>query len=314
MAEAAHKRDTHISGVTTKLRDLDMKLGGLQPSDLIILAGRPSMGKTALATNIAYNAARAFLESDGKEGAVVGFFSLEMSSEQLATRLISEYTRIPSNDIRRGQIRAEQFDEIVQGIKELERLPLYIDDTPALTVAALRTRARRMKRSAHGIGLIVIDYLQLMQGSGSRHAENRVLEVSEITRGLKALAKELNVPIMALSQLSRKVEERDDKRPQLADLRESGAIEQDADVVMFVFREEYYHSRGEPSQNQNEKREQFETRYAEWQEKGARVHNIAEVIIAKQRHGPIGTEKLHFEGQFTRFSDLDRREDVPAQY
>ncbi|HVY13007.1 MAG TPA: DnaB-like helicase C-terminal domain-containing protein, partial [Alphaproteobacteria bacterium] len=202
MAEAAHKRDSHITGVTTRLRDLDFKLGGLQQSDLVILAGRPSMGKTALATNIAYNAARAFLESDGREGGVVGFFSLEMSAEQLATRLISEFTRIPSNDIRRGQIRAEQFDEIVEGIRQLERVPLYIDDTPALTVAALRTRARRMKRSAHGLGLIVIDYLQLMQGSGTRRDENRVLEISEITRGLKALAKELNVPIMALSQLS----------------------------------------------------------------------------------------------------------------
>jgi replicative DNA helicase len=316
MAEAAHKRDTHITGVTTRLRDLDHKLGGLQPSDLVILAGRPSMGKTALATNIAFNAARAFAQSEGKEGAVVGFFSLEMSSEQLSTRLLSEFVRIPSNDIRRGQIRAEQFDEIVEGIKQMEQTPLYIDDTPALSVAALRTRARRMKRSAHGLGLIIIDYLQLMQGSGSKSSsENRVLEVSEITRGLKALAKELNVPIMALSQLSRKVEERDDKRPQLADLRESGAIEQDADVVMFVFREEYYLSRSEPTQHQNETREKFETRYAEWQQKAGTVHNVAEAIIAKQRHGPIGTVKLHFEGQFTRFSDLEQGgADVPAQY
>ncbi|MBI3420051.1 MAG: replicative DNA helicase [Proteobacteria bacterium] len=310
MAEAAHKRDSHISGVTTKLRDLDFKLGGLQPSDLVILAGRPSMGKTALATNIAYNAARAFLETDGHEGAVTGFFSLEMSAEQLATRLISEHTKIPSNDIRRGQIKAEQFDEIVEGIKQLERVPLYIDETPALSVAALRTRARRMKRSAHGLGLIVIDYLQLMQGSGTRREENRVLEVSEITRGLKALAKELNVPVLALSQLSRAVEQREDKRPQLSDLRESGAIEQDADVVMFVFREEYYHTRGQPTQFANETRERFEARYQEWQNRGASIHNVAEVIIAKQRHGPIGTVEMHFEGEFTRFSNLDRRQDV----
>jgi replicative DNA helicase len=309
MAEAAHKRDSHITGVTTKLRDLDFKLGGLQNSDLIILAGRPSMGKTALATNIAFNAAKAFLDSDGREGAVVGFFSLEMSSEQLATRLISEYTKIPSNDIRRGQIRAEQFDDIVEGIRQLERVPLYIDDTPALTVAALRTRARRMKRSAHGLGMIVIDYLQLMQGSGSKNsAENRVLEVSEITRGLKALSKELNIPVMALSQLSRKVEDRDDKRPQLSDLRESGAIEQDADVVMFVFREEYYHTRSQPTQRATERMEEFNARYMQWQEKGAAVHNVAEVIIAKQRHGPIGSVEMHFEGEFTRFSDLEKNE------
>ncbi len=308
MAEAAHKRDSHISGVPTKLRDLDFKTGGLQPSDLVILAGRPSMGKTALATNIAFNAARAFMETGGKEGAVTGFFSLEMSAEQLATRLISEYTRIPSNEIRRGQIRTDQFDVIVDGIRQLERVPLYIDDTPALSVAALRTRARRMKRSAHGLGLIVIDYLQLMQGAGNRREENRVLEISEITRGLKALAKELNVPVLALSQLSRAVEQREDKRPQLSDLRESGAIEQDADVVMFVFREEYYHSRSQPTQLANETRERFETRYQEWMEKGNRVNNIAEVIIAKQRHGPIGTVELHFEGEFTRFSDLEKRD------
>jgi replicative DNA helicase len=258
---------------------------------------------------MALNAATAFLESNGKEGAVVGFFSLEMSADQLATRLVSEYTKIPSNDIRRGQIRAEQFDQIVDGIRHLERVPLYIDDTPALTVAALRTRARRMKRSAHGLGMIIIDYLQLMQGSGNRKEENRTLEISEITRGLKALAKELNIPVMALSQLSRAVEQREDKRPQLSDLRESGAIEQDADVVMFVFREEYYHSRGQPTQLATEQRDKFEQRYQAWQERGEKIHNIAEVIVAKQRHGPIGTVEMHFEGQFTRFSDLDRRDE-----
>jgi replicative DNA helicase len=312
MAEAAHKRDSHISGVTTRLNDMDFKLGGLQPSDLIILAGRPSMGKTALATNIAYNAARAFLDSNGKEGGVVGFFSLEMSADQLATRIISEYVGIPSNDIRRGKLTSNQFDDLVEGIKHLERVPLYIDDTPALTVAALRTRARRMKRSAHGLGLIVIDYLQLMQGSGNRRDENRVLEISEITRGLKALAKELNVPVMALSQLSRAVEQREDKRPQLSDLRESGSIEQDADVVLFVFREEYYLSRTEPAQLPTETRDRFQARFQEWEQKKQSKQNLAEVIIAKQRHGPIGTVELHFEGQFTRFSNLEHRENPYA--
>lgn len=306
MAEFAFKQDSHITGITTGLRDMDHKLGGLQPSDLVILAGRPSMGKTALATNIAFNAARRFLETEGKEGAVTGFFSLEMSAEQLSTRLVSEYTQIPSNDIRRGQIKREQFMEIVDAIKEMGRIPLYIDDTPALTIAALRTRARRMKRSAHGLGLIVIDYLQLMQGSGNRREENRVLEISEITRGLKAIAKELNVPVLALSQLSRAVESREDKRPQLSDLRESGSIEQDADVVMFVFREEYYHSRAEPARRADETDEKFNRRYQGWQERGEKIHSIAEVIVAKQRHGPIGTVELKFEGQFTRFSDLAR--------
>jgi replicative DNA helicase len=306
MAEAAYKRDKHLTGTTTGLRDLDRRLGGLQTSDLVILAGRPSMGKTALATNIAFSAARTFLDSQGKEGAVTGFFSLEMSSEQLATRLISEYARIPSNDIRRGQIQKDDFGKIVESIRDLERVPLYIDDTPALTVSALRTRARRMKRSAHGLGLIVIDYLQLMQGSGSRREENRVMEVSEITRGLKAIAKELQVPVLALSQLSRAVETREDKRPQLSDLRESGAIEQDADVVMFVFREEYYHSRMEPTRRADEPDDKFNRRYQTWQERGEKIHSIAEVIIAKQRHGPIGTVELHFEGAFTRFSDLQR--------
>lgn len=306
MFEAAYKSDSHITGVTTGLRDIDHKLGGLQQSDLIILAGRPSMGKTALATNIAFNAARIFRETGGKQGAVTGFFSLEMSAEQLSTRLVSEYARVPSNDIRRGQIKREDFTKVIESIKELESVPLYIDDTPALSIAALRTRARRMKRSAHGLGLIVIDYLQLMQGSGTRRDDNRVNEVSEITRGLKAIAKELNVPVLALSQLSRAVEMREDKRPQLADLRESGAIEQDADVVMFVFREEYYHSRMEPSRRENETDDKFNSRYQGWQERGEKIHNLAEVILAKQRHGPIGTVELHFEGAFTRFSDLER--------
>jgi replicative DNA helicase len=306
MMEAAYKSDSHITGVTTGLRDLDRKLGGFQRSDLIILAGRPSMGKTALATNIAFNSAKAFMDTNGKTGGVVGFFSLEMSAEQLSTRLISEYARIPSNDIRRGQIKKEEFTHLMEAIKELERVPLYIDDTPALSIAALRTRARRMKRSAHGLSMIVIDYLQLMQGSGSKKEENRVNEVSEITRGLKAIAKELDVPVVALSQLSRAVESREDKRPQLSDLRESGSIEQDADVVMFVYREEYYHSRMEPSRRADENDEKFNRRYADWQDRGSKVHNIGEVILAKQRHGPIGTVQLHFEGAFTRFSDLEQ--------
>jgi replicative DNA helicase len=305
--EAAYKSDSHITGVTTGLRDLDKKLGGFQPSDLIILAGRPSMGKTALATNIAFNSAKAFMDTNGKSGGVVGFFSLEMSAEQLSTRLISEYARIPSNDIRRGQIKREEFTRLMESIKELERVPLYIDDTPALSIAALRTRARRMKRSAHGLGMIVIDYLQLMQGSGSKKEENRVNEISEITRGLKAIAKELDIPVVALSQLSRAVENREDKRPQLADLRESGSIEQDADVVMFVFREEYYHSRMEPSRRADEADDKFNRRYADWQDRGSKIHNIGEVILAKQRHGPIGTVALHFEGAFTRFSDLEQQ-------
>jgi replicative DNA helicase len=265
------------------------------------------MGKTALATNIAYNAARRFKETNGKEGAVTGIFSMEMSAEQLATRLISEHARLSSNDIRRGQIKREEFASMMQSIKELESIPLFIDDTPALTISALRTRARRMKRSANGLGLIVIDYLQLMQGSGLRKDDNRVNEVSEITRGLKAIAKELDVPVMALSQLSRAVETREDKRPQLSDLRESGAIEQDADVVMFVFREEYYHSRMEPARRGEETDDKFNKRYQAWQERGDKIHSVAEAIIAKQRHGPIGTVELHFEGQFTKFSNLDRQ-------
>ncbi len=304
--EAAYKGGGAITGVTTGLRDLDKFLSGLQRSDLVILAGRPSMGKTALATNIAFSAAKRFAETGGQQGAVTGFFSLEMSAEQLSTRLVSEYARIPSNDIRRGSIKSEEYVRIIESIKELDRIPLYIDDTPALTIAALRTRARRMKRSAHGLGLIVIDYLQLMQGSGSKSSENRVNEVSEITRGLKAIAKELDVPVLALSQLSRSVESREDKRPQLSDLRESGSIEQDADVVMFVFREEYYHFRNEPKRRENEDETKLNKRYQEWQERGEKIHKLAEVILAKQRHGPIGTVELHFEGAFTRFSDLQQ--------
>ncbi|MGE3623651.1 MAG: replicative DNA helicase [Bdellovibrionales bacterium] len=315
MAEEAHKRDSHVTGVTTGLRDLDRKLGGLQKSDLVILAGRPSMGKTALATNVACNAAHKFYESDGREGSAVAFFSLEMSSEQLATRLLGEYSSIPSDKIRRGEFKTDDFAKFLEASKTLSRAPLYIDDTPGLSVASLRTRARRLKRLVPHLGLIVIDYLQLLSGSARSSSDGRVQEVSEITRGLKGLAKELNIPVVALSQLSRAVEMREDKKPQLADLRESGSIEQDADVVMFVYREEYYHARAEPTRRADEGEDKFNTRHQRWMERGEEIRNIAEVLIAKQRHGPIGTVELHFDGPFTRFSDLERRyNEVAPQY
>ncbi len=306
MAEEAHKRDSHVTGVTTGLRDLDRKMGGLQRSDLIILAGRPSMGKTALATNIAFNAAHAFARTEGKEGSAVAFFSLEMSSEQLATRLLGEQSSVPSDKIRRGETKAEDFSKFLEAAKTLSRAPLYIDDTPGLSVAGLRTRARRLKRMVPHLGMIAIDYLQLLHGS-ARRDDSRVQEVSEITRGLKALAKELDVPILALSQLSRAVEMREDKKPQLADLRESGSIEQDADVVMFVYREEYYHARSEPTRRADEPEDKFNTRHQRWMERGEEIRNIAEVVIAKQRHGPIGSVELQFDGAYTRFSDLERK-------
>ncbi len=313
MAEAAFKRAGRVVGVTTGFRDLDARLGGLHPSDLIILAGRPAMGKTALATNIAYNAARARMERGEEEGAVVGFFSMEMSSEQLATRLLSERAEIGSDRIRRGAITQEEFPRVVQAAQELHRLPLHIDDTPALTVSALRTRARRLKRQ-QGLGLIVVDYLQLAQGSKSGKAENRVQEISEITRGLKALAKELNVPVIALSQLSRAVEQREDKRPQLADLRESGSIEQDADVVMFIYRHEYYLQREEPQKRADESDEKFNDRVERWQQRAEEAHNKAEVIVGKQRHGPTGTVSLFFDGNFTKFADLADSGHLPEQH
>jgi replicative DNA helicase len=299
-AEKAFKRESRIVGVTTGLNDMDRWLGGLHPSDLLILAGRPSMGKTALATNIAFNAAVAAL--DKKEGAVVAFFSLEMSAEQLAGRLLAQEAQVASDKIRRGELTDQDFPKFVEVSRRLASIPLFIDDTPGLSVSALRTRARRLKRK-HGLGLIVVDYLQLMSGGNGRSSDNRVQEISEITRGLKAIAKELHVPVIALSQLSRAVESRDDKRPQLADLRESGSIEQDADVVMFVYREEYYVGRQEPSETSE--------KYGEWQEKMAQVQNLAEVIIAKQRHGPIGSVKLFFNSPFTKFSDLLKDERLP---
>ncbi len=313
MAEAAFKRDSHITGVTTGLRDLDRKLGGLQPSDLVILAGRPSMGKTALATNIGFAAAQAVKDPDTNERYRVAFFSLEMSAEQLATRIMAEKSGISSDRIRRGDIKGDaEFMSIVEAAKAMSEVGFFIDDSPALTIPALRTRARRLKRQS-GLDLIIVDYLQLMRTAAARGPENRVQEISEITRGLKAIAKELNVPVLALSQLSRAVEMRDDKRPQLADLRESGSIEQDADVVMFVYREQYYHERAEPKQRADEPNDKFQERYQRWQRRAEEVHNTADVIIAKQRHGPIGTVELYFDGMITRFQDLIRDETLPEQ-
>ncbi|MFC7334491.1 replicative DNA helicase [Rhodocista pekingensis] len=304
-AEAAFRRSSHVTGVTTGLRDIDIKLGGLHPSDLLILAGRPSMGKTALATNIAFNSAKAWMTSGGKEGAPVGFFSLEMSAEQLAMRILADQAEVSGDKIRRGEIAASDFPKFVEASQYLSRVPFFVDDTPALSISAVRTRCRRLKRT-QGLGLVVVDYLQLLRGSGSARSEqNRVQEISEITRGLKAIAKELDVPVLALSQLSRSVEQREDKRPQLSDLRESGSIEQDADVVMFVFREQYYLERAEPSRRPDESDDKYNDRYQRWQERLGQVHNTAEVIIGKQRHGPVGTVKLYFDGNFTRFGDLD---------
>ncbi len=299
VANAAYQREGGLAGVSTGLTDMDSKLGGLHKSDLLILAGRPSMGKTSLATNIAFNVAKAYrkgLLPDGSEGAVdggvVGFFSLEMSAEQLAGRILAEASEISSHQIRQGDMSEGEFRRFVEAAKELEACPLFIDDTPAIPIAQLAARARRLKRT-HGLDLLIVDYLQLVRGN----ADNRVQEIAEISMGLKAIAKELDIPVLALSQLSRQVESRDDKRPQLSDLRESGSIEQDADVVMFVFREEYYAEREKPS---DEKLDEI----AAWQDRMARLHGKAEVVIGKQRHGPIGTVELSFEAQFTRFGNL----------
>jgi replicative DNA helicase len=318
MAEAAFKRSGRTTGVSTGFSDLDKLLGGLHPSDLVVLAGRPSMGKTALATNIGFHAAKTYhgvKAADGRmvteDGAVVGFFSLEMSAEQLATRVLSEESRVASDRIRRGDVSHDDFGKFVQASQKLASVPLFIDDTPALTIAGLRTRARRLMRQ-HGLGLVIVDYLQLLRGSGDS-SENRVQEISEITRGLKALAKELNVPVLALSQLSRAVEQREDKRPMLADLRESGSIEQDADVVMFVFREEYYLSRSEPTRRPEESDDKFNERYSRWQERLEEVHGTGEVIIAKQRHGPIGKVTLRFDGETTRFDNFVRGDHLPDE-
>jgi replicative DNA helicase len=313
MAAHAFQRDGKLSGLATGLDDFDRMMGGLQASDLIILAGRPGMGKTALATNVAYNVAKAWqgeVKPDGHmvsvNGGIVGFFSLEMSAEQLATRIIAEQTGLPSNKIRRGGITEADFETIKDISIELQNLPFYVDETGGLSIAQLAARARRLKRQ-RGLDLLVIDYIQLLQGSTRRSSENRVQEVTEITTKLKALAKELNVPVLALSQLSRQVESRDDKRPQLSDLRESGSIEQDADVVIFVFREEYYHQMRKPSESQADK-------FAEWLAEGEKVHGKAEAIIGKQRHGPTGTVELQFDAEVTRFSNLIKTERLPDRF
>jgi replicative DNA helicase len=308
-AEAAYHRAGQLNGVATGLFQLDQLLGGLHRSDLIILAARPAMGKSALATNIGFNAAKSYREEivDGApkvvDGAVVGFFSLEMSAEQLATRMLSEQAELPSEKIRKGELISADFDKVLNISRELEHLNFFIDDTPALSIAGLRTRARRLKRT-HGLGLIIVDYLQLLAPSGKSRQENRVQEVSEITRGLKTLAKELDVPVIALSQLSRAVEQREDKRPLLADLRESGSIEQDADVVMFIYRDDYYLMREEPKRRDNESNEHFNQRVDDWKQRCELNYGKAEVIIAKQRHGPTGIVRLAFEGQFTKFGNL----------
>ena len=312
LAGAAYKRDGGLSGIATGLSDIDQRMGGLQASDLIVLAGRPGMGKTALATNIAFNVAQAFegvQQADGtiaaKNGGRVGFFSLEMSSEQLATRIISEQAEIPSTKIRRGEINESDFGKLVACSQTLSHIPLFIDQTGGISIAQMAARARRLKRQ-RGLDLIVVDYLQLMTSGSKRGSENRVQEITEITTGLKALAKELSVPIIALSQLSRQVENRDDKRPQLSDLRESGSIEQDADVVMFVYREEYYVKNKEPKYGTEE--------HNKWTADMNAVRGKAEVIIGKQRHGPTGTVQVAFQGEFTRFSDLAAEDKMPERF
>jgi replicative DNA helicase len=310
MAAAAYKREGKLSGVSTGLVDLDRSLGGLQPSDLVILAGRPAMGKTSLATNIAFNIAKAYegeKQPDGSvktvNGGIVGFFSLEMSAEQLATRIIAEQSGVPSYKIRRGDMREDDFYKITEAARTMQSIPFYIDQTGGISIAQLTARARRLKRQ-RGLDLLVVDYLQLLSGS-SKKGENRVQELTEITTGLKAMAKELSVPVVALSQLSRQVESRDDKRPQLSDLRESGSIEQDADVVMFVFREEYYLKNKEPKPGTEE--------YFKWQAEMDQVHGKAEVIIGKQRHGPTGTVQLAFQADVTRFTNLADEDKLPER-
>ncbi len=309
MAEKALNTGGGLSGVTTGLADVNAKTGGPHHSDLVILAARPGMGKTALATNMAFNAARRLVRDQEDDiapeksaGAAVAFFSLEMSADQLATRILAEQSGIPSESLRMGKISQQDFRNLARAAAELESLPLYIDDTPGLTIAALRTRARRLKRQ-RGVGMIVVDYLQLLQGTGKNSGDNRVQEISEISRGLKTLAKELNVPVLALSQLSRAVEQREDKRPQLSDLRESGSIEQDADIVLFVYREEYYVASREPKRPLPEDDVKVHDAYDEWGRDMQRVAGLSELIVAKQRHGATGKVKLKFESKITRFSD-----------
>jgi replicative DNA helicase len=318
MVEAAYHKDSRVTGVPTGLTDLDEKLGGLQPSDLVILAGRPSMGKTALAVTIAANAAATAAIGPDAENAIdghyaVGLFSLEMSAEQLAMRLLSARAELSSDDLRRGKLRDADFKRVVQASQELAVRPLFIDDTPALSVAAVRTRARRLRRR-HGLSMLVVDYLQLVRPINSSSQINRVQEIAEITQGLKAIAKELNIPVLALSQLSRAVEQREDKRPQLSDLRESGAIEQDADVVMFVYRDEYYQERSEPRQRAGQSDDKFREEYDRWMKRYEECRGVADVIIAKQRNGPIGSIKLSFDASRGRFSNFEFRDMIVNGY
>ena len=312
--DQSFKREGKIAGLPSGLKDLDKKLGGFHNSDLIIIAGRPSMGKTALGTNIAFNAAKKFKEKEDEfgnkttiDGGKIAFFSLEMSSEQLATRVLAEQSKISGDKMRKAELNKEDFKKIAKVSSELENLNLVIDDNPILTIPSLRARARRLKR-LYDIDMIIIDYLQLMSGSQNARNDGRVQEISEITRGLKAIAKELNIPIIALSQLSRQVEQREDKRPLLADLRESGTIEQDSDVVMFIFRESYYLERMEPIKKPDEQNDRYNERHQRWRELCESRYNIADIIIAKQRHGPTGAIKTHFDPNFTKFSDLTRTE------
>ena len=309
--EKAFQNSGDVVGVSTGLADLNKIFGGLHPSDLLILAGRPSMGKTALATNIAFNAARALAHEDrdalerGEKPRSVGFFSLEMSAEQLAMRMLATEAEISSHKLQRGDLTQEEFQRLIERSQEIQSLPFHIDDTPALSISALRSRARRLKR-VHNVAVLVIDYLQLVRPTAGNSQANRVQEVSEITQGLKAIAKELDIPVIALSQLSRAVEQREDKRPQLADLRESGSIEQDADIVMFVYREEYYLGRMEPRPDTPD--------HAGWMEKMEKAHGLAEVIIAKHRNGPIGNVTMQFKGEHTKFSDYVKPDHLPEQY
>jgi replicative DNA helicase len=310
-AEAAYKNSGHISGVGTGLTGLNNMLGGLQPSDLIILAGRPGMGKTALATNIAFHAATTNRTDENPQH--VAFFSLEMSADQLANRILSSETGIPSDELRLGKVNADQFTNVVKTSDAIENAPFFIDDTPGLSVSQLASRARRLKRT-HGLGLIVVDYLQLLSAPMGTRSENRVQEISTISRTLKNIAKELQIPVLALSQLSRAVEQREDKRPNLSDLRESGSIEQDADVVMFVYREEYYLSKSEPEQKADESSEHYQTRHSRWLEKSEKAQGKAEVIIAKQRHGSTGVINPNFIGKFTKFVDAIADDHLPERF
>ncbi|HEX6072061.1 MAG TPA: replicative DNA helicase [Sphingomicrobium sp.] len=320
MAERALNSGGHLSGTTTGLDSLNSKIGGLHASDLTIVAGRPGMGKTSLATNIAFSAAKRFVQEqeDGIEpnkgaGAAVAFFSLEMSADQLATRILAEQSGISSENLRMGRISQQEFRQLARAAAELQSLPLYIDDTPGLTIAALRARARRLKRQK-GVGMVVVDYLQLLQGTGKSSNDNRVQEISEISRGLKQLAKELDVPVLALSQLSRAVEQREDKRPQLSDLRESGSIEQDADIVLFVYREDYYVAAREPKAPKDDDDIKIVEAYQQWQQDMGRVYGLAELIVAKQRHGSTGKVRLKFDSRITKFSDVADERYLPEMH